>query len=206
MQNVKSECKNNAFKMHAPTWSKEFHLLNGSYNISDLQNYFEWIIKGYETVRPHETSAILIYPNKIKNRIVFKIKTGYKLELLTNEIMKLLKDGPIIDKDKNGQNVPELVQVDSVLIHFNVVHNEYLQNSKLLYTFVPDKSFGQLLSVEPETLLKLKTTDSVFDHIEIWFIDQNNNSLQIEDSVNATLIIQTRTFVSDQKLFVSDKL
>ena len=59
--------------------------------------------------------------------------------------MKLLGDGPIIDKDKNGDNVPELEQVHSVLIHCNVVHNDYLQNSKLLYTSVPEKSFGLLL-------------------------------------------------------------
>ena len=61
---------------------------------------------------------------------MFKIKTAYKLELLTNETMKLLGDGPIINKDKNGDNVPELDQVHSVLMHCNVVHNDYLQNSK----------------------------------------------------------------------------
>ena len=125
-------------------------------------------------------------------RIVFKIKTGYKLELLTNETMKLLGDGPIIDKDKNGDNVPELENVHSVLLPCNVVHNDYLQNSKLLYTFVPDKDFGQLLSIQPKALIQSKTTDSIFDHIEIWLTDQNNNSLQIEDTVSVTLIIQAR--------------
>ena len=78
---------------------------------------------------------------------MFKIKTGYKLELLTNETMKLLGDGPIIDKDKNGGNAPELENVQSVLVHCNVVYNDYLQNSKLLYNFVRDKGFGQLLSI-----------------------------------------------------------
>ena len=70
--------------------------------------------------------------------------------MLTNETMRLLGDGPIIDKDKNGDNVPELEQVHSVLIHCNAVHNDYLQNGKLLYSFVPDKSFGQLLNFEPK--------------------------------------------------------
>ena len=105
--------------------------------------------------------------------------------------MKLLGDGPIIDKDKNGDNVPELEQVYSVLIHCNVVHNDYLQNSKLLYTFVPSKSFGQLLVIEPKALLQSKKSDSVFDHVEIWITDQNNRPLQIDNSVNAALIIQT---------------
>ena len=91
-----------------------------------------WVIKKHETITSNEESPILIYPNEIKNRIVFKIKTGYKLQMLTNETMALLGDGPIVDRDKNGQNVPELEQVDSVLLHCNVVHNDYLQNSKLL--------------------------------------------------------------------------
>ena len=121
---------------------------------------------------------------------MFKVKTGCKLELLTNETMKLLGDSPIIDKNKNGDNVP---QVHSVLVHCNIVHNDYLQNSKLLYTFVPDKGFGQLLVIEPKALIQSETTDSVFDYIEIWITDQNNNSLQIEDRVNAALTIQPRT-------------
>ena len=86
--------------------------------------------------------------------------------------MKLLGDGPIIDQNKNGVNVPELEQVYSVLLHCNVVHNDYLQNSKLLYTFVANNAFGQLLSIQPKALIQSKTTDSIFDHIEIWFTDQ----------------------------------
>ena len=106
--------------------------------------------------------------------------------------MKLLGDGPVLDKDKNGDNVPELEQVHFVLVHCNVVQNDYLQNSKLLYTFAPDRSFGQLLVLEPKALIQSKTTDSVFDYIEIWITDQNNRALQIEDSANITLIIETR--------------
>ena len=87
-----------------------------------------------------------------------------------------------------------LEQVHSILIHCNTVHNDYLQNSQLLYFFVPDKIFGQLLSIEPKELIQSKTTDSVFDYVEIWITDQNNRSLQIEDSVNITLITQTRDF------------
>ena len=114
--------------------------------------------------------------------------------MLTNETTALRDDGPTIDKNKNGDNVPELEQVHSVLVHSNTVHNDYLQNSKLLYSFVPDKSFGQLLSVEPKELIQSKTTDSVFDYVEIWFTDQNHRFLRIEDSVNIALIIQTRDF------------
>ena len=98
-KNIKSEYKNNKFKISATTWNDTFDLLDGSYSISDIQDYFEFIIKRHETLT--ENPPIQIYPNKIKNRIVFKIKTGYKLKLLTPETMKLLgstkKD---VDSDK----------------------------------------------------------------------------------------------------------
>ena len=87
-KNIKSEYNNNTFKIPAPTWNDTFDLPEGSYSIDDIQDYFEYIIKKYETL--NEDLPIEIYPNRIKNRIVFKIKTGYKLELLTPETMRLL--------------------------------------------------------------------------------------------------------------------
>ena len=106
-KNINSEYNNNKFKISAPTRNDNFDLPDGSYSISDIQNYFEFIIKKHETLT--ENPPVQIYPNKIKNRIVFKIKTGYKLELLTPETMKLLgsteKD---VDKDKNGEIVSKL--------------------------------------------------------------------------------------------------
>ena len=73
-----------------------------------------------------------------------------------------------------------------------IVHNSNLQNSKLLYSFVPHKSFGKLLSVQPQELIRTRTTDSIFVYIEIWFTDQDNNPLQIEDTTNVSLVIQSR--------------
>ena len=87
-KNIKSAYNNNKFKISAPTWNDTFDLPDGSYSIEDIQDYFEFIIKKRETLT--ENSPIQIYPNKIKNRNVFKIKTGYKLELLTLETMRLL--------------------------------------------------------------------------------------------------------------------
>ena len=88
-KNIKSDYNNNKFKISAPTWNDTFDLPNGSYSISDIQDYFEFINKKHETLI--EYPSIQIYPNKIKNRIVFKVKTGYKLELLSPETMKLLE-------------------------------------------------------------------------------------------------------------------
>ena len=86
-KNIKSKYNNNEFKFSAPTWSDTFDLPDGSYSISDIQDYFEFIIKKHVTLT--KNLAVQICPNKIKNRIVFKIKTDYKLELLTPETMKL---------------------------------------------------------------------------------------------------------------------
>ena len=88
-KNIKSEYNNNKFIISAPIWNDTFDLPDGSYSVSNIQNYFEFIIKKHETLT--ENLLIQIYPNKIKDRIIFKIKTGYKLELLTPETMKLLK-------------------------------------------------------------------------------------------------------------------
>ena len=87
-KNIKSEYNNNKCKISAPTWNDEFNLPDGSYSASDIQDYFEYIIKKHETIA--DNPPVQIYVNKIKNRIVFKIKTGYKLELLTEETMQLL--------------------------------------------------------------------------------------------------------------------
>ena len=87
-KNIKSAYNNNKFKISAPTWNDTFDLPDGSYSIADIQDYFEFIIKKHETLT--EDSPVEIYPNRIKNRIVFKIKAGYKLELLSLEAMKLL--------------------------------------------------------------------------------------------------------------------
>ena len=189
-KNVKSIYKNNKFKISAPTWSQTFDLPDGSYNIPEIQDYFEYIIKKHETIA--ETEPILIYTNNIANRIVFKIKTGYKLELLSKETLKLLgstKD--TTDADKNCEHVPRLENVEVVLVHCNLVNNSYQQYSRVLFTFVPSKQYGQLISISPHSLVFLKTMNTDFPEIEIWFTDQNNNALEIEDNVNISLIINT---------------
>ena len=107
-----------------------FDLPDGSYSVADVQDYFEFIIKKHKTLT--ENTPIQIYPNKIKNRIVLKIKTGYKLELLTPETMRLLgcakKD---VDLVKNSENVPKLESVEVVLVHCNFMKNDYQPSSKV---------------------------------------------------------------------------
>ena len=127
---------------------------------------------------------------KIKNRIVFKIKTSYKLELLSKETMQLLGSSKKhVDQNKDGEFVPNLETVQIVLVHCNLVNKNYQQASKILPTFVLNKQFGQLITITPHSLTMLKTTNAEFSFIEIWFTDENNRPLEIEDNVNITLII-----------------
>ena len=123
-KNVKSTYYNNKFKILAPTWNETFELPDGSYNISEIQDCIEYIIKKHEKIG--ENAPILIYANTINNRIVFKIKSGYKLELLSKETMKSLgSTSSIIDADENSENVPRLENVEVVLVHCNLVNNSY---------------------------------------------------------------------------------
>ena len=127
-KNIKMPYKNNKFKISAPTWNEQFPLPDGSYSVPDIQDYFKYNFKKHDTVT--DNPSIVIYINKIENRIGFKRKTGYYFELLTPEIIKLL-----------GSPKSKITEV--VLIHCNIFSNHYQQNSRVLYTFVP----GQLLDI-----------------------------------------------------------
>ena len=139
----------------SPTWNDEFELLDGSYLISDIQDYFGYILKKHnENI---DNPSIRIYVNKFENKIAFKIKTGYYLVLLTPETIKLL--GSIenkITKDKNGENVLHLEITEVVLAQCNIVNNDYQQDSRVLYAFVPNKPFGSLLEISPTNLIFFK--------------------------------------------------
>ena len=110
-----------------------------------------------------DSPSIRIYVNKIENKITFKIKRGYYLELLTSETMRSLGSTNIkITKDENVENVPHLEITEVVLVHCYIGNNDYQQDSRVLYTFVPNKSFGQLLDISPQIVLFLKTFNSDF--------------------------------------------
>ena len=136
-KNIKSEYNNNKFKISAPTCNDEFNLTDRSYSVSDIQDYFECIIKKHETIA--DNPPIQIYVNKIKNRIVFKIKK----KLLSKETRQLLGSSKIdVDQNEDGKIVPELETVEFFLMHCNLVNNNYQQASKVLFTFVPNEQFG----------------------------------------------------------------
>ena len=106
------------------------------------------------------------------------------------EAMKLLGHTKSkINKDKKGQNIAHWEITEVVLIHCNIVNSSYQQDSRVLYTFVSNKSFGQLLDILPKKFIFSKTFNSEFSYIEVWFIDQNSKPLEVEDKRNINLVI-----------------
>ena len=99
-----------------------------------------------------------------------------------------------ITKDKNGENVPHLEIVEGVQVHCNLVNNDYQQNSRILYTFVPNKTFGSLLEISPPNHVFLKTFNSEFQEIKIWSTDQTSKPLEVEDEISVTLIIKKHKY------------
>ena len=188
-KNIKSSYNNNKFKISAPTWNDKFELPDESYSVPDIQDYFEYILKRHE--ESVDKPSIQIYVNKIENRVIFKIKNGYSLELLTPETVKLLGSTKSkISKDKNGENVPHLEITEVVLVHCDIVNNDYQQDSKVLYTFVPNKPFVSLLEISPTNHIFLKTFNLEYDEIKEWFTDQNSQPLGTEDRINLTMVIK----------------
>ena len=162
-------------------------MLDASYSISGYSRLL-WIYhqktRNFSWKSSHTNS-----PKQNQKQNFFKIKIGYKLELLSPEAMKLLGSAKRdVDKDKDRADVPKLEPVEVVLMSCNLVNNSYQQASKVLFTFVPNIQFGQLITILPHLLTMLKTTNAEFQSIQLWFTDQNNRPLEVEDSVNITLI------------------
>ena len=140
-----------------------------------------------------------MYVNKIENRFTFRIKDGYSLKILTPETMKLLGSTKSkIAKEKNDEKVPHLEITEVVVVDCNFANNDYQQDSRVLYTvdsrvlntFVRNKPFGSLLETSPTNHIFLKTFNSEFHYIVVWFTDQNSQPFETEDRINLTLVIK----------------
>ena len=127
--------------------------------------------------------------NKTESRIKFKIKIGYYLKLFAPETIKLLGNTRSrITNDKIGENVPHLEITEVILAHRNIVKNDYQQNSRVLYAFVQNKPFGQLLEISLTNFIFLKTFNLEFAAIEVWFTDKNSQLLEIEERIKLILV------------------
>ena len=139
------------------------------HTLSDIQDYFKYINKKHEKIG--DNPLIKIQLSKRENRITFKIKKNY-IELLmpeTRNLHGITKSK--VTKDENVENISHLETTEVVLVHCNIANNDYKQDSIVLYAFVPNKSFGQLLNISPKKSTFLKTFNSKFSYIEVWFAD-----------------------------------
>ena len=134
LENIRKQYNNNKLKIIPPTYNDMFELLDGLYSMSDIQDYIEYTIKKHETLPTNPPIHSCI--NMINNRLVFKIKDGYKLELKTPEAMILFgSTKKLINKTKNGENKPSLEVAEVFLVQCNLVDNQYQQKSEVLYNF-----------------------------------------------------------------------
>ena len=118
------------------------------------------------------------------------------------ELRLKLKQENKITRGKNGANVPHLEIAEVVLVHCNIVNKDYQQDSRVLYTFGPNKSFDSLLEISPTNSIFLKTFNSEFSHIEVWFTYQNSQTLQAEDRINLTLVIKWCSYYKNDQIYV----
>ena len=139
-------------------------------------------LKRHETLT--ENRSIKIYVNKIKNRILFETKIGYKLETIKLSGSRKKDD----DKDKDGGNFLKLDSVEVILVHCNLVENDYQHTSKALFTFALNKRFFEVINIWPHSLTMMNTVNTEFSFAEVWFTNKTTNSLEIEDDANLTLI------------------
>ena len=158
MEKTKTSYNNNKFKISAPTWNDKFELPDGFY--IKYSRLF-WVYLKKEHGENLDKPSAKIYVNKIENRITFKIKNKYSLELLTPETMELLGSTENkITKDKKGEDLLHLEITEVLLVHCNIVNNDCQQDSRVLHTFVPNKTFGSLMEISPANHIFLKSFNS----------------------------------------------
>ena len=169
-------------------------MLNLKYQMDLIQyQIFKIILIIFKKKHGEDTdkSSVQTYVNKIENRVTFKIKNGCSLEILTPETMKLLGSTKNkITKDKSSENIPHLEITEVVLVLCNIVNHDYQQDSRVLYTFVPNKPFGSLFEISPTNHIFLKTFNSDYGEIKVWFTNQNSKQFEIEGRINLTTVIK----------------
>ena len=180
--------------MSGSTWNCRFDLPDGSYPVSYIKTILSTLLKNVKIETIANNSLGQSYLNKIKNRIVFKIKARYKLEWLSPETMRLLGSTKCWCwsrwGDRSWEHVLKLESVEVGLVHRNLVNNNYQQVSKVLFTFMPNKQFGQLITIAPHSL---NATNSVC------FTDQNSKQLEIAQKTAE----KTRNLIGNE---IADKI
>ena len=187
--NITKSQNNNKYKIFPSNKVPiEVIIRDGSYTIEPLSNYFEFILEKNNL----DKEATKIIPNRTINRINIRIKQNYAFEVQSEETRKFLG----VDRVRftagtsTGLYVPHVETVDNVLVHCNLVYNDYQLDSELLYSFTPNASPGSLLHIHPNEFIYCQCKDTNFAYIEIRLTDQDFRPLTIEDNVTFTLVIK----------------
>lgn len=204
--NIKEEYGNNTLSYSKSGEVTDVTLPDGSYSIQDINNYLHHIMKqNQDTVEENEANIpsggvtaypINLYPNSVYNRISILISDGYTLQLGEGMAKTLGFSNRNITASANGDLVPNVERVETVLVHTNLVENAFVVDSSILYSFTPDKPFGYLLNVKPSFPRWCHTRNSEFSEVSVWFTDQEYRPLEIEDpKITVDLLIKPRNLI-----------
>ena len=195
-RNVKSMYNNNtlSYKHKPSNKTHDITIPDGSYSIDDLSNYIHFTMVQNSYAKDFNTpSGIRIYANPVFNRVTISVSEEFELNLGKGLAHFLGFDSSqfsITNTEVNGALKPNTERVHNVIINCNLAQNDYNNSSNTLFTFTPDQSFGTLLSIKPNYPLWTSCRNASFSDIEVWFTDQDNRPLEIEDNVTVTLHIK----------------
>ena len=193
-KNFKSEYNNTEFEYTDLNTSKAYRIIipNGSYSISDLNNFIHHHMTLSSHVNSDGSFDINLYTNPVYNRVTITVSSKFRFWMSDGLLQTLGFDGSqnnITNTEVNGNLVPRLERVDTVLIHCNLVDNRVTHNSSILHAFIPNNSFGSLLSVTPNYPQNRYCRNASFNYIEVYFTDQDERPLDVEDKILVELQI-----------------
>lgn len=195
-KNFKSGYKNTRLSYrHIPTDSSyDIIIPDGSYSVKDINNFIHFVMYNNNHIITSNAYDINLYANVVYNRITASVGKDYELRFHAGLLQTLGFDSdqmPVTNKDMNGNKVPQIERVETVLVHCNLVHNQYEQDSSLIFSFVPNAPFGSLLDIRP-SFPQWRETRIARDirHIEISFTDQDYRPLDLEDKILVELQIK----------------
>lgn len=204
--NIKEKYGNNTFVYIKNGEQTNITLPDGSYSINDINNYLHFIMRANQdtiddniiNVPDGDTTSypINLFANSVYNRVTVVLSDGYSLQLGEGMAKVLGFSKRTISTTQNGDLVPELERVTTVLVHSNLVENEFVVDSSLLFSFTPHVPFGHILNVSPNFPRWCSTRNSEFSEVSVWFTDQDNRPLEIEDpNITADIVIKPEDLI-----------
>ena len=197
-RNFKAEYGNTQLDYtHIPSSTNVSILIpDGSYSVEDINNFIHHEMLDRKHENTDGTFGINVYANAVYNRITIDVSNNFILALKAGIRETLGFDNTqtaLTNGDFNGVNVPQIERVNNVLVHCNLVNNTTVYDSSIIHAFVPNNSYGNILEIAPNYPFWRKTRNSSIQYIEVWFTDQDNRALEIEDNILVELQIADKS-------------